>query len=87
MRSLFIVIIMCTIVSTVHAETLLMSHDMYIERCLSTFGDDPLTKRVCEKQYQDIEKKELQIMAQTDTTQKESSLEDASSTRPIDNVE
>jgi hypothetical protein len=78
---------MCTIVSTVHAETLLMSHDMYIERCLSTFGDDPLTKRVCEKQYQDIEKKELQIMAQTDTTQKESSLEDASSTRPIDNVE
>ncbi len=87
MRSLFIVIIMCTIVSTVHAETLLMSHDMYIERCLSTFGDDPLTKRVCEKQYQDIEKKELQIMAQTDTTQTESSLEDGSSTRLIDNVE
>ncbi|EAS41555.1 hypothetical protein C9J48_11625 [Photobacterium profundum] len=87
MRSLFIVIFMCTIVSTVNAETLLMSHDMYIERCLSTFGEDPLTKRVCEKQYQDIEKKELQLMAQIDTSQKESSLEGAPLALPIDNVE
>jgi len=87
MRSLFIVIFMCTIVSTVHAETLLMSHDMYIERCLSTFGEDPLTKRVCEKQYQDIEKKELQLMTQIDTTQREFSLEGAPSVLPIDNVE
>lgn len=87
MRSLFTVIVMCTIVSTAHAETLLMSHQMYIERCLSTFGEDPLTKRVCEKQYQDIEKKELQLMAQIDTTQEESSFEEAPSALPIDNVE
>lgn len=61
MRNLFTVIVMCTIVSTVHAETLLMSHEVYIERCLSTFGEDPLTKRVCEKQYQDIEKKSYSL--------------------------
>ncbi|WP_245823869.1 hypothetical protein [Photobacterium proteolyticum] len=50
-----------------HSETLLMKYDEYMDRCLSTYGEDKVTKSVCESQYQAIEKKEQELMAQADS--------------------
>ncbi|MGF1683127.1 hypothetical protein [Photobacterium minamisatsumaniensis] len=49
------------------AEALLMPHDDYIERCMNTYGHDQVTMHVCESQYQAIEKKEQDLMAQTES--------------------
>ncbi|NBI52220.1 hypothetical protein [Photobacterium alginatilyticum] len=43
-----------------------MKYDEYMDRCLSTYGEDKVTKSVCESQYQAIEKKEQELMAQAD---------------------
>ncbi|MGF1702637.1 hypothetical protein L4D09_20280 [Photobacterium makurazakiensis] len=49
------------------AEALLMPYDDYIDRCMETYGHDQVTKHVCESQYQAIEKKEQDLMAQTES--------------------
>lgn len=54
------------VMAPAHSETLLMKYDEYMDRCLSTYGEDKVTKSVCESQYQAIEKKEQELMAQAD---------------------
>lgn len=47
-----------------HAETLLMSYEEYMDRCMDTYGEDRVTEKVCESQYRALEKKEQELMAQ-----------------------
>lgn len=49
---------------TAQSESLLMSYETYMERCMNTYGQDRTTKSVCEAQFQAIEKKEQELMAQ-----------------------
>ena len=47
------------------AESLLMGFDEYMDRCMSSYGQDKVTRSVCESQYKAIEQKEQEIFAQT----------------------
>ena len=51
---------------TAQSESLLMSYEEYMERCADTYGQDRTTTSVCDAQYQAIEKKEQELMAQVD---------------------
>ena len=66
MRKVYVVVFVGLIAGFSHAEALLMSYEDYMERCLNTYGEDLLTKSVCEKQYQAIAKKEQSLMVQTE---------------------
>ena len=50
---------------SVAAESLLMGFDEYMDRCMSSYGQDKVTRSVCENQYKAIEQKEQEIFAQT----------------------
>ncbi|MEJ2765983.1 hypothetical protein VV869_18680 [Photobacterium sp. MCCC 1A19761] len=54
------------IVAAAQSESLLMSYEEYMARCMDTYGQDRTTKSVCEAQFQAIEKKEQALMAQAD---------------------
>lgn len=47
---------------SVCAESLLMGFDEYMDRCMSSFGQDKVTRSVCENQYKAIEQKEQEIL-------------------------
>jgi len=65
--ALVIVGVAVLVMAPAHSETLLMTYDEYMDRCLHTYGEDKVTKSVCESQYQAIEKKEQEVMAQVDS--------------------
>ncbi|UXI04228.1 hypothetical protein [Photobacterium sp. TY1-4] len=54
------------IVAVAQSESLLMSYEEYMARCMDTYGQDRTTKSVCEAQFQAIEKKEQALMAQAE---------------------
>ncbi|MGF1759494.1 hypothetical protein L4D76_16425 [Photobacterium sagamiensis] len=66
MRKVYVVVFVGLIAGLSHAEALLMSYEDYMDRCLNTYGEDLLTKSVCEKQYQAIAKKEQSLMVKTE---------------------
>ncbi|PSW20339.1 hypothetical protein C9I98_09830 [Photobacterium sanctipauli] len=74
LAALFTVVVGCHNAS---AESLLMSYEEYIERCMSTYGTDKVTRSVCDAQYQAIEKKEQELMAQTHSLTEQAWQEDA----------
>ncbi|PSW16050.1 hypothetical protein C9J01_03310 [Photobacterium rosenbergii] len=61
---------------SVSAESLLMGFDEYMDRCMSSFGQDKVTRSVCENQYKAIEQKEQEIFAQTNDLNNENWLEE-----------
>ena len=85
MRNVYVVVFVGLIAGFSHAEALLMSYEDYMERCLNTYGEDLLTKSVCEKQYQAIAKKEQSLMVQTERgVQNQWITEDSEKLPPID---
>ncbi|MGR5064761.1 hypothetical protein [Photobacterium sp. DNB22_13_2] len=61
---LFVALMMVTSF-TISAESLLMGFDEYMDRCMSSYGTDKITRSVCENQYRAIEQKEQEIFANT----------------------
>lgn len=60
----FVALMMVTSLS-LSAESLLMGFDEYMDRCMSSYGTDKVTRTVCESQYNAIEQKEQEIVAKT----------------------
>lgn len=60
----FVALMMVTSFS-LSAESLLMGFDEYMDRCMSSYGTDKVTRTVCESQYKAIEQKEQEIVAKT----------------------
>ena len=58
------------------AESLLMGFDEYMDRCMSSYGQDKVTRSVCENQYKAIEQKEQEIFAQTNEPNSDKWLEE-----------
>ena len=86
MRKMYVVVFVVLIAGFSHAEALLMSYEDYMERCLNTYGEDLLTKSVCEKQYQAIEKKEQSLMVQTERGMQNQWLTEDSERQPPYNI-
>jgi len=68
--ALVIVGVAVLVMAPAHSETLLMTYDEYMDRCLNTYGEDKVTKSVCESQYQAIEKKEQEMTAQASSNER-----------------
>ncbi|MDD1820992.1 hypothetical protein LRP52_02075 [Photobacterium sp. ZSDE20] len=64
-RPVSLVALMMITSFSISAESFLMGFDEYMDRCMSSYGTDKITRSVCEKQYQAIEQKELEIFAKT----------------------
>ncbi|WP_157097628.1 hypothetical protein [Photobacterium sp. J15] len=60
------------VMASAHSDTLLMSYEEYMDRCLSTYGEDRVTESVCEAQFRTMEKKEQELMAQADVMESSS---------------
>ncbi|TDR74875.1 hypothetical protein [Photobacterium lutimaris] len=58
----FVALMMATSFS-VSAESFLMGFDEYMERCMTSYGTDQVTRSVCENQYKAIEQKEQEMFA------------------------
>ncbi|MDV5167435.1 hypothetical protein [Photobacterium rosenbergii] len=65
------VVLAMTVSFGLSAESLLMGFDEYMDRCMSSYGQDKVTRSVCENQYRAIEKKEQEIFAQTNDFENE----------------
>ncbi|KLV03420.1 hypothetical protein ABT56_20100 [Photobacterium aquae] len=61
----------CSAIAPVFSESVLMPFDEYMTRCTSQFGDDDITRAVCESQYRAIAQKEEELMAQTNSLTEE----------------
>lgn len=60
---------LCLSAGVVIAEPLLMTYEEYMDRCMSTYGEDKVTRSVCDAQFQAIEKKEQDLMAHVEVSQ------------------
>ncbi|WP_299013073.1 hypothetical protein [uncultured Photobacterium sp.] len=73
--------------SAAHSDTLLMSYEDYMGRCLGTYGEDKVTKTVCEAQYQAMTKKEQELMAQADVSETDRSRLPADQSKSADKID
>lgn len=75
------------VMAPAYSETLLMSYEEYMDRCQNTYGEDKVTKSVCESQYHAIEKKEQELMAQVNGKDEKAWLTELPQSHQADTIE